>query len=268
MNFTSSRYHLSFLPKYKLLIKTDYEQEHLLVLDEGNEVMRYIQYQKQSPEEDAMKLLSLPFEHVKLLLPTQSSILTPIELYQGTHKEYYQKFLAKDSVDTQFTYQSNDYGVVFSYELDEWLLNSWDKIYSYIEIIPEFQIVLALIQEQLSEGLILNIHEFDTKLDFYLFKNRQMLLFNSFEVRDESDLHFYLLHLLQLSDSNKFDKIMISQEKGELPITKVSLSFCNELLKFDEYIQISDSSNEAIDLKKKLNKMNFRVKKESFVCAL
>lgn len=269
MNFTSSRYHLNFLAKYKLLIKTDYEEEHLLVLDEDNEVMRYIQHQKRTPEEDALKLLSLPFGQVKLFVPTQSNILTPIELYQDDYKAYYQQFLIKDSIDTQYTYQSDEYGVVFSYELDEWLLSSWDKVYSDIEIIPEFQVVLDLIQDRLSNGLVLNIHEFDNKVDFYLFKDRQMLLYNSFEIRDESDLHFYLLHLLQLSGNGgrKFGRIMISQEKGQLPIEKVALSFCDDLFRFDDFVQVSDPSIESSDIKKKLNKMNFRLK-ESLVCAL
>lgn len=265
MNFKSSKFQLHFLPQYTLIVKVDYQYDHLLIINDHLEVMRYISYSKVEPEEEALKLLSLPFEKVFLLLGTQSKLVLPYDTYDPSLKGVYQKFLLKESTDSQFACKLKDYGVVVCYELDEWLLDGWNKIYADIEVVPEFQIIFQLIKEHINKGLVLNIHMYDKKIDFYLFKEGRITLINTFEIHTPEDLRFYLLQLLKFSEAEEtvFDKVLVTQDLNRFDIKAVMGPYCRELIYVKGNLHMEE--DQAV-LAEVLNKMNFAVKEK--VCEL
>lgn len=265
MNFKSSKFQLHFLPQYTLIIKVDYLYDHLLIIDDNQEVMRYISYSKEEPDEEALKLLSLPFDKVFLLLGTQSKLILHYDIYDPSLKEVYQRFLLKENAASQFACKLKDYEVVICYELDEWLLDGWNKIYADIEVVPEFQIVFQLIKEHVDKGLVLNIHMYDKKIDFYLFKDANIILINTFEIHTAEDLRFYLLQLLKFSEAEEgvFDKILVTQDMNRFDTQAIMGPYSRELIYVNGNLYVDE--DQAV-LAEVLNKMNFAVKEK--VCEL
>lgn|SRR5699024_206552 len=259
MDYTSSKYNIQLLQQYSLWVKTDYVYEHLMVVD-GRQVVRYIRYAKDQPSEEGMKLLSLPFERVSLLMPEQNMLINPLELYDENKRGVYQKFLNHTSPENQLLYTSTDFSLAISYVLDEWLLSDWKNIYAQIDIIPEFAVVLETAKEVLSEGVALIVHELDKKTAFCLFNNKNLVFYNSFEVKNETDFRFYLLKIMELiKDLERFDQCIISQQKSNMSFKDIVEDYSQKVRVISNPFWIEEEENNFSFI----DKLNFKVEGEA-----
>lgn len=259
MDYTSSKYNIQLLQKYSLWVKTDYVYEHLMVVD-GRQVVRYIRYAKDHPNEEGMKLLSLPFERVSLLMPEQNMLINPLEFYDENKRGIYQKFMNNTGPENQLLYTSKDFNLAISYVLDEWLLSDWKNIYAQIDIIPEFAVVLETANDVLSEGTDLIVHEMDKKTVFCLFKDKNLVFYNSFEVKNETDFRFYLLKVMELiKDLEGFDQCIISQQKSNISFEETAENYSQKVKVISNSFRIEDGGNNFSFF----DSLNFRVEREA-----
>ncbi|MGO1597241.1 MAG: DUF3822 family protein, partial [Sphingobacterium sp.] len=83
MNYTAKQFHLHYIDQYRLIVKTTYRYDIIYVLDGEDQLLVYQKFESNSPNEEALKLLSLPFQHVYVSVPTTNITFIPEELFNA-----------------------------------------------------------------------------------------------------------------------------------------------------------------------------------------
>lgn len=247
MNYYSPSFQIHFLPTYTLFVKTDYEQDSLMVVNE-EEVVAFCRYPHHQPSEGALKLLTLPFEKVYVVAPQQSLLLTPDEVYSPEDKETYQQFLLESDTTRQETLRIEDYGVTASYEMDQWLVQKWSHVFPNATVVPSFEILLDKLHQYKDCDSMLGVHFNQRRIDVCLFMNGNLQIYNSFEFGDMNDLIFYMLHIRKsFSLSDRFSRMVLSQLSPEDPGVSKIRKYVDELVFLSNTLEIREAEHEVAD---------------------
>src|SRR5699024_268728 len=215
---------------YTLWIKTDFASEYLLVSDEDNRILRCISYEKEKPKSEGLKLLSLPFEKIRLLAPESSFMVHPLDVFKENEPFLYEDSLPYNPAGERLLYKSKELNLAVLYAYDAWLISDWKKIFPNKDIAPECSVFLETVKENRGEGYRVYIHEVDEKMIFAVMKDEKFLLINSFEVREEEDFHFYLLKILkQLDENTYFDTCVITQQKKNRNLPNIASQYAKQI---------------------------------------
>ncbi len=197
MNYTAADFHLHFIAKYTLIVKANFVYDIIYVLDQEGQLLVYMKYESNKPTEEALKLLSLPFQQVYVSLPHNNLTFIPADLYQEDDTELYQDFM--DNPEQGMELVDLDYlqvKAVFQY--DVLLAQRWRSLFPEAHIIPEFKLNLMQVRPHVPlKGEVLGVVFNDTNTDLFLFVNGQFQFFNSFEIITEDDLSYFVLNLFQ-----------------------------------------------------------------------
>lgn len=255
MDYTSPKYNIQLLPSYTLWIKTDFATEYLLVSDEDNRILRCISYEKGKPKSEGLKLLSLPFEKIKLIVPESSFIIHPLDIFKENDPSLYEEFLPYNSSAELSLYKSKELNLAVLYAYDAWLISDWKKIFPNSEIIPECAVLLETLQENMEKGFRIYIHELDKKMTFAVLNDEKILLINSFEVREEEDFHFYLLKILKQLDVNPyFDTCTITQQKKDLDLANIASQYAKQVKAVENHLYSEEKDHGFTEIRN----LNFR----------
>ncbi|EEI90355.1 hypothetical protein HMPREF0765_3942 [Sphingobacterium spiritivorum ATCC 33300] len=216
MNYTSDQFNIQYLPHYTLLVKTGFHTDTILVSDEKGTVQVMMEYESEQPEPSALQLLSLPFVRVKIVVPHQSLIFVPNELFKEEALEDYTQFLMDEEQGNTLHQKLNLGGVTAVYQYDAILYNRWKSLFPEAQFIPEFQVILEQAQQHIPlQGEVIGVHFGDQTADLFVFLNGQFQLYNTFEVYSVEDLTYYLLRIFSsFHIKDKVQKLLIS---GEIP---------------------------------------------------
>lgn len=224
MKYTSENFHLHYIPQYRLLIKSDFLEDTLLVLDDSNEVQALYSYPCDTPDPEAVKLLGLPFQHVAISLPLQSLAFVPSEVYSSRDLGHYQDFLLDEQQGRTHTFQVEKYGITAVYQYDLLLQNRWAAILPEAKLLNDSQVVLQSIEAYIpSQGTILGIHVKDKQMELFVFIDGSFQLYNLFDIDNSEDLQYFVLNVCKtLELAPKFDKIILSGVGASHPYTRVA----------------------------------------------
>ena len=230
MNYTAKNFQLHYLPSYKLLVKTDFLQDSLMVLNAENELVALYSYPSDSPNGEAMKLLGLPFQQVYINIPLQSMVFVPSDVYEEKDKGLYQTFQLDDNADRTKSLALASLAVTVCYQYDLLLHNRWRKIFPEAKFVSDFQLVLDHVQTHVPmQGIVLGAHFRDVQVDLYCFIDGQFQLYNSFEIASADDLKYFVLNLLQtLGIKNKADKFIYSGIAAQHEFNDIFARFADE----------------------------------------
>lgn len=204
MNYTSTNFQLHYLSSYKLLVKTDFLQDSLLVLNADNEVEILYTYAADAPDSEAMKLLSLPFQQVFINVPLQSLILVPSEVYDDQDVNLYQGFQQDERADRTDSLTLADWGITASFQYDLLLQNRWRKIFPEAKFITDFQMLMQLLKGNLTtEGLVLGAQFRDQQVDLYCFQDGALQFYSTFDILTAEDLKYFVRNTLQTLGINE-----------------------------------------------------------------
>lgn len=212
MNYISNQFNIQQIPSYTLLINAGFVKDLLAVVDQQNELRVFMEYAAEKPEPEAMKILSLPFKRVKVVIPHESFSFIPTELFEEEKLPVYASYLSDENPSHVYFQQIDALGVTVVYQFDLLLLNRWKSIFPNCQIIPEFRMVLEQVQSKIPiHGHILGVHYSNQLVDIYLFVNGQIQVYNSFEISSIDDLSYYILNIYnQFNIEGKVDKIIVS----------------------------------------------------------
>lgn len=232
MNYTAKNFQLHYLPSYKLLVKTDFLQDSLLILNAENELVAFYSYPSDSPDGEAVKLLGLPFQKVYINIPLQSMVLVPAEVYAEQDKDLYQTFQLDTHTERTKSTALASLGLMVCYQYDLLLHNRWRKIFPEAKFVTDFELVLDPVQSYVPmQGIVLGAHFRDMQVDLYCFVDGQFQLYNSFEIASADDLTYFILNLLQtMGIDRKVDKFIYSGIPSNHTFTTVFERFAEELL--------------------------------------
>ncbi|MEJ5055695.1 DUF3822 family protein [Sphingobacterium sp. MYb382] len=198
MNYTSKNFQLHYLSSYKLLVKTDFQQDTLLVLNADNEVEILYTYAADAPDSEAMKLLSLPFQQVFINIPLQSLILVPSEVYDDQDVTLYQGFQQDERLDRTNSLSLEEWGLTASYQYDLLLHNRWRKIFPEAKFVADFQMLMHQLKANLpAEGLVLGAQFRDQQVDMYCFNDGDLQFYSTFDILTAEDLKYFVWNTLQ-----------------------------------------------------------------------
>ena len=212
MKYTSENFQLHHISSYRLFVKTDFLKDTLLVVDDKKVIQALHSYDSDSPSNDVIKLLALPFSEVYINIPLQSLVLLPQEVFDAADEDLYHDFLQDEHKERTLTYVLSQQGVVACYQYDLMLYNKWMAIFPEAQCITDFPVLLhgAYHNLRMDEELIgLNIR--DMHVDFYVYQQGQLQLYISFEIETKDDLVYFILNTIQtLGLSSTVSRILVS----------------------------------------------------------
>lgn len=231
MKYTSENFQLHHISSYKLFVKTDFLRDTLLVVDDKNVIQALYIYNSASPDNEAIKLLALPFSEVYINIPVQSLVLLPEEVFDAADEDLYQDFLQDGHKERTLSYPLPQQGIVACYQYDLILYNKWKAIFPEAKCIADFPALLheAYGSAHIDEELIgLNVR--DMHIDFYVYRQGQLQLFTTFEIETKDDLVYFMLNTIQtLGLSSHVSKILVSGATDAHEYASVLQRFTNNI---------------------------------------
>lgn len=212
MNYIADEFHIHYISSYTLLASSDYQYDHLVVLDENKTVLVYMTYETIKPSTEAMRILSLPFQNVKVTLGQQSLVLVPQEVYRAEDIHLYDEHFVIQQQSSILTKNLPSMGITALYQFDMLLYNRWKNLFFDAKFIPVFAVVLRQAQTNIPiHGETLGVHLYDNQADIFLFVNGVLQIYNSYEVKGTDDLSYFVLNIFQHFDiKQKIQKIILS----------------------------------------------------------
>lgn len=212
MTYISDDFHLHYLASYTLYIQSDFQNDHLVVLDEDKQVLVYMTYAHNSPSSQATKVLSMPFQKVFVNLPHQSLVWVPLSVYHETEKELYADYFVDGEVSRIMGKEISGLGVVALYQYDQLLYSRWKSLYAEAEFIPNFKVIIHQVQSNIPiQGEVVGVHLYDDQADIFLFVDGELRLYNTFEVATPDDLSYFVLNVFKNFEiKGKVSKILLS----------------------------------------------------------
>lgn len=212
MNYISNQFNIQLIPSYTLLIHAGFVTDLLAVVDQQRQLRVFMEYAAEKPETEAMKMLSLPFKKVKVVIPQESFSFIPSELFEEEKLPVYASYLSDENPSHVYFQRIESLGVTVVYQFDLLLLNRWKSIFPECQLIPEFRMVLEQVQSKIPiHGHVLGAHFSKQQVDLYLFVNGQIQIYNSFEINSIDDLSYYILNIYnEFNIDEKVDKLIVS----------------------------------------------------------
>lgn len=212
MNYIAEDFHLHYLTTYRLYVQSDFQYDHLVVLDEDNKVLVYMAYDNVSPTPEAIKILSMPFQTVYVGLPHESLVWVPAELYHDSEKDLYVNYFVDNNVDRMIAKKMTGLEIVALYQYDQLLYSRWLNLFPEATFVPNFEVILRQAQSIIPiQGEVLGVHLYDDQADIFLFVDGELKLYNTFEVATSDDLSYFVLNIYKnFSIKGKVSKILLS----------------------------------------------------------
>lgn len=217
MIYTADDFHLHYLATYTLCIQSDFQNDHLVVLDEDRQVLVYMTYHNISPTPEAMRILSMPFQKVIIGLPHQNLIWVPAEVYHESEKELYTDYFVDATVNRILSKEIKGLDIVALYQYDQLLYSRWKNLFSDASFIPNFEVVICQAQSNIPiQGEVLGVHLYDDQADIFLFIDGELKLYNTFEVATPDDISYFVLNVFKnFTIKGKVPKIILSGTQRE-----------------------------------------------------
>lgn len=212
MNYIAGDFHLHYLSTYTLYVQSDFQSDHLVVLDGDKQVLVYMVYDNLSPSAEAMKILSMPFQKVFIGLPHESLVWVPAEMYDDAEKGLYANYFVDGSIDRIIAKEMLGLGIVALYQYDQLLYSRWMNLFPEANFIPNFEVVIRQAQSNIPiQGEVLGVHVYDDQADIFLFINGELKLYNTFEIATPDDLSYFVLNIYKnFSIKEKVPKVLLS----------------------------------------------------------
>lgn len=212
MNYISEDFHLHYIPSYTLYVQSDLHQDHIVVVDNEENVLAYIAYNNENPSLEAAKILSLPFEKVFVSIPHQSLIWVPTEVFDQTQLELYTDYFLDPRIDKIQYQEIENQGVSALYQIESTLSNRWKNMYPKATILPSFSAVLSQAFRNIDYSLeLLGVHLYGNQVDIFLYVNSEIRIYNTFEIHTPDDLSYYVLNIMKnFSIGSKFQRVLLS----------------------------------------------------------
>lgn len=240
MNYTSKHFHLHYITQYTLIVKANYQYDKLFVIDQDNQLLMYMNFESHAPSEEALKLLSLPFQNVFVSIPTHNLTFIPDNLFQEVDLEKFHDFMENPSQEV--IRSSIDFLQIQAlFQYDVLLFHRWKTLFPDAKFIPEFKLNLIQARPYIPlKGDVLGVVFDDNSADIYLFINGQFKLYNTFEIISDDDLSYFLL--------NVFDNFGIDAKVNKILYSGIDVdnSFLNKLKSFSNEVVEINATKSAI----------------------
>ena len=216
MNYTAKQFHLHYISHYTLIVKANYQYDKLYVLDQENQLLVYMNFESHNPSEEALKLLSLPFQNVYVSIPTHNLTFIPNDLFQEIDWDKYQEFMENPS-QTMSRTTIDFLNIEALFQFDVLLYHRWNTLFPDAKFVPEFKLNLLQARPYIPlKGEVLGVVFDDNSADIYLFINGQFKFYNTFEIVSDDDLSYFILNVFEtFGIQSKVNKILFSGTRIE-----------------------------------------------------
>lgn len=251
MNYTSKQFHIHYITQYTLIVKANYQYDKLYVLDQDNQLLLYMNFESHNPSEEALKLLSLPFQNVYVSIPSHNLTFVPDDLYQEVDLEKYQEFMENPAQEMNRT--SIDFLQIQAfYQLDVLLQHRWKTLFPDAKFVPEFKLNLLQARQYIPlKGDVLGVVFDDNSADIYLFINGQFKFYNTFEIVSDDDLSYFILNIFDnFGIEGKVNKVLYSAVHTDQSFIHKLRTYSNELIEISASKPAVSLDDESEDYNK------------------
>lgn len=255
MNYISDDFHLHYIPSYILYVQSDLQYDHLVVVNDQNEVLVYMTYDNESPTMEAAKILSMPFQQVFVSLPHQSLVWIPTEVFDPNEVNLYADYFVDNRIDRIEYKNIESFGITALYQIESTLYNRWRNLFTEATIVPSFEAILDHAYRNIDNALeLLGVHIYGNQVDMFLLVNGEMRIYNTFEIQTVDDLSYFILSIFKnFAIEGKLQKILLSGASKDSEWGQRLSFYTKQLYEMKASIVWKSDNSEVVEAIKRLN---------------
>lgn len=198
MDYTSSEFDIQKIARYTLLIYAGRTEHQLAIVDEDGNLMLLTVFNPVSPHSQATDILNAPFERVRITCPQRAYTFVPDAVYDERYLNDYASYIGTGIETEQLAVSTiSSIAVRNVYTKERLAFHYFTDRFPHAQVVPENSVILDVAGRKLmkKQGTYLGIDIQDSQLGLYCFDKGQFLFYNIFEMADENDLNYHLLHV-------------------------------------------------------------------------
>lgn len=199
MDYTSPEFDIQKIASYTLLIQSGISEHHLAVVDDDGNLVLLTVFDLRNVHAQAADLLSAAFEKVRIVYPQHTFTFIPDEVYDQRHLADYAPFISEGLNSGELLVSEiAPLSVQNVYAAAPIAYHEFSSRFPHAQIIPDTTVILSVAGGNLvkKQGLYLGVDIRESRLILYCFNKGQFLFYNTFEIADENDFNYHLLHVV------------------------------------------------------------------------
>ncbi len=200
MDYTSPTFDIQNLGSYSLLVQTGKKDHVLGVVDEEGNLLLLTTFDLDQLHAQAADVLEAPFARVRVACPQHAFTFVPDDVYDESHLAHYAAAIAPGlSAERVAVAPIPSIGVRQVYAVEPLAYHRLATYFPHARFVPDTSVLLQVAGSKLGkkQGAYLGIDVCESRLTLYCFAQGQFLFCNTFEVADENDFNYHLLHTVR-----------------------------------------------------------------------
>lgn len=200
MDYTSPIFDIQNLGSYSLLVQAGRKDHVLAVVDEEGSLLLLTTFDLDKLHSQAADVLQAPFARVRVVCPQHAFTFVPEEVYDESQLPHYAAAVAGGlSADRVAVSHIPSIGVRQVYAVEPLAYHRFATYFPHAQIVPDTSVLLQVAGGKLAkkQGTYLGIDVRESRLVLYCFAQGRFLFCNTFEIADENDFNYHLLHTVR-----------------------------------------------------------------------
>lgn len=200
MDYTSPAFDIQKIDSYTLLVQAGNKDHALAVVDDDGNLLLLTTFDLDNLHSQAADVLDAPFARVRVACPQHAFTFVPDEVYDESQLPQYASFIAEGlAADRVAVAHIAAIGVRQAYAVEPLAYHRLAARFPHAQVVPDTSVLLQVAGGKLAkkQGTYLGIDVCGQRLALYCFKQGQFLFCNTFEIADENDFNYHLLHAVR-----------------------------------------------------------------------
>lgn len=200
MDYTAAEFDIQRINSYTLLVQAGHKEHVLAVVDDEGNLLLLTTFDLDDLHSQAADILAAPFARVRVACPQHAFTFVPDEVYDDSHLAEYASFIA-DGMEAERVAVSRIPSIAVRqvYAVEPLAYYRFSERFPHAHFIPNTAVLLQVAGGKLAkkQGTYLGVDVCESRLTLYAFRQGQFLFCNTFEIADDNDFNYHLLHAVR-----------------------------------------------------------------------
>lgn len=200
MDYTSPSFDIQHIDRYALLVQAGNRDHVLAVVDDEANLLMLTSFELDNLHSQAADVLAAPFSEVRVVCRQNAFTFVPDEVYDEQYLAQYASSIAP-ALDAERVAVTRipSIGVRQVTAVEPFAYHRFTERFPQGKFVPETSVLLEVAGGGLvkKQGTYLGIDVSGSRLALYCFKQGRFLFCNTFEIGDENDFNYHVLHAVR-----------------------------------------------------------------------
>lgn len=200
MDYTSPSFDIQHIDRYALLVQAGTKDHVLAVVDDKAHLLLLTTFDLDRLHSQAADVLEAPFSKVRVVCRQNAFTFVPDEVYDEQYLGQYAASIAHGlGAERVAVTPIPAIGVRQVHAVEPFAYHRFADRFPAAMFVPETSVLLEVAGGRLAkkQSAYLGIDVWGTRLALYCFKQGHFLFCNTFEMGDENDFNYHVLHTVQ-----------------------------------------------------------------------